>query len=240
MTRVAAHAEESPSVVKRYLPFIIIAVVALLTVGIATMFYRTRVQPAPAVAAASATVTPTPAEEKENETLHVRGPRSAPVTMEVYGDFQCPSCANASRVIKELEKEYDERVRVIFYQFPLAMHNHAVAAATAAEAASLQGKFWEMHDQLYQYQSIWSKVSDVNFFFEAYAEAIGLDVARFRADRQSPDVQQRVISQGEAGVARGVKNTPTIFVNGIEMRSGFTREKIKEAIGSALAAKGNS
>lgn len=237
---------------KRFLPFLIIAVLALLTVGIATAIYRAKMRPPTPAATTSVPVAPTPAagaaaanpvavatptpEEKEDPSLHVRGPRTAPVTVEVYGDFQCPSCGHAAGIMKELETQYHDQLRVIFYEFPLAMHNHAVEAAMAAEAAGLQGKFWEMHDQLYQYQGVWSKTSKVGFFFESYAEQIGLDVARFRADRQSQDVQQTVMAQGEAGVARGVKNTPTIFVNGTQFMGTFTKENLEEAVKTALAA----
>ncbi len=91
---------------------------------------------------------------------------------------------------------------------------------------SVQGKFWEMHDMLYQYQSVWSSATNVNYFFESYAESLGLDVARFRADRQSADVRAHVIEDGKGGEARGVKNTPTIFINGTELRSRFHQGKI--------------
>lgn len=241
---------------KRFLPFLIIAVVALLTVGIATAIYRAKMRPATPVAATPVPVAPTPAAgasaadavavatptpaEKEDPSLHVRGPRTAPVTVEVYGDFQCPSCGHSAGIMKELETQYHDQLRVIFYEFPLAMHNHAVEAAMAAEAAALQGKFWEMHDQLYQYQGVWTKTSNVGFFFDNYAEQIGLDVARFRADRKSPDVQQTVMAQGEAGVARGVKNTPTIFVNGTQFMGTFTKENLEEAVKKGLAAKKGS
>ncbi len=230
---------------KRFLPYFIIATVALLTVGIATTFYRIKTRPAPATAAAatpkvSATVAANAtgshrAGEAKNETgdRHIRGPRDAVVTMEVYGDFQCPACGLASHAIEELQKQYSDDMRVVFYEFPLAMHPHAMEAAMAAEAAGVQGKFWEMHDLLYQYQGVWSKVSDVSRFFENYAESIGLDVARFNADRQSADIRQRVMSQGEAGATRGVKNTPTIFINGDEVRAGFTRDSLQQAIEAA-------
>ena len=98
----------------------------------------------------------------------------------------------------------------------------------AAEAAAVQGKFWEMHDMLYQYQPVWSSATNVNYFFESYAESLGLDVARFRADRQSADVRAHVIEDGKGGEARGVKNTPTIFINGTELRTGFTKEKMQK------------
>ncbi len=136
--------------------------------------------------------------------------------------------------IGELEKQYEGRLRVVFHQFPLAMHNHAVEAALAAEAAGLQGHFWEMHDMLYQYQSAWSKFSTPGRLFSAYAESMGLDVAQFEADSKSPTLQARVIAEGDAGVARGVKNTPTIFINGREVRV-FSRDEIQKAIERALA-----
>ena len=223
---------------RRYLPFVIIAVVAFVTVGVATTLYRSKMHP---VTQPSAAVTPRPtvANEKEDESLHVRGPRNAPVTLEIYGDFQCPSCANAAAALGELEKQYGEQLRVIFREFPLAMHKHAVEAAMAAEAAGLQGHFWEMHDMLYKYQSVWSKASDVSRFFAAYAEAIGLDVGQFQIDAKSPAVQAGVMSEGDAGVARGVKNTPTIFINGRQIHT-FMPENLRAAIDAALAEKKKS
>ena len=165
---------------------------------------------------------------------------TAPVTIEIYGDFQCPSCAITSQAIDDLQKQYAGKLRVVFHEFPLAMHNHAVDAARAAEAAGLQGHFWEMHDMLYQYQHVWSKAADPAYFFGAYANSLGLDVERFRADLQSPEVQARVISDADAGAARGVKNTPTIFISGHEVKTLFTFEKLQELIEEALAAKKNS
>ena len=90
-------------------------------------------------------------------------------------------------MIDDLEKQYGEQLRVIFHEFPLAMHNHAMEAATAAEAAGLQGHFWEMHDMLYKYQSVWSNASNVSHFFSAYAESLGLDILRFQLDVKSPE-----------------------------------------------------
>lgn len=246
---------------RRAWPFVIIALVALVTVGIATAVYRVKTAPAPMTAAtpkpapvsrtaspaaaesASAetassepTTAPTAAaEEKEDASLHVRGPADAPVTLEIYGDFQCPSCATTSKAISALEKEYEGRVRVIFHEFPLAMHAHAAEAAMAAEAAGLQGRFWEMHDMLYQYQSSWSKFSDPGRLFAAYADSIGLDPVRFQLDARSSAIKARVMADGEAGAARGVKNTPTLFLNGREARNTFTQEQIKEAIDRVLA-----
>jgi len=218
---------------KRFLPFVIIAAVALLTVGIATAVYRVKTRSAPAAASGA---TPAPAEAPEDPLLHVRGPRNAPVTLEIYGDFQCPSCALVSQAIDELEKKYGDKLRVVFFEFPLEMHKHAMEAALAAEAAAVQGKFWEMHDMLYRYQHVWAEATTVNFFFESYAESIGLDVARFRADRNAPDVRARVMADGTKGESRGVKNTPTIFINGTQLRTSFSPEEMQSGIEKALAA----
>lgn len=218
---------------KRFLPFLIIAVVALVAAGTAALLYRVKTQPLPAPAASAAGAA-------EDPSLHARGPRNAPVTLEIYGDFQCPSCGTASHAIDELQKEHEGKIRVIFHEFPLEMHKHAAEAALAAEAAAIQGKFWEMHDMLYKYQSVWSRVGNAGYFFESYAELIRLDVARFRADRQSADVLARVIEDGKVGQTRGVKNTPTIFLNGTETKTAFTKDKLQEVIDAALAAKKGS
>jgi len=179
--------------------------------------------------------------DKTKETAaHVRGEADAPVTLEEFGDFQCPSCATVSGVISKLEQEYGPRLRVVFRQFPLAMHPHALEAALAAEAAGLQGRFWEMHDMLYQYQSVWSKASNVRPLFDAYAGALHLNVERFREDSNSNEVKTRVVLEGEDGVSRGVKNTPTLFVNGQVVRAAFTAERLREAIDAALIGQKSS
>src|SRR5262249_43039333 len=138
--------------VKRLLPFLIIVMVGLLTFGIAAAVYREKMKPVPTSQAGTPGATTstlaansTPAEQSEDPKLHVRGPSNAPLTLEIYGDFQCPACATASRVVDELQREYQGKMRVIFHEYPLEMHRHAKEAAMAAEAAGLQGKFWEMH-----------------------------------------------------------------------------------------------
>ena len=136
---------------KRYLPFLIVAVVALVTFGAGLMLYRAKVLPEP-----------TGAKDSETSALHMRGNAKAPITLEEFGDFECPPCAIMSPAIHQLEKDYGAKLRVIFRHFPLAMHKHAREAAIASEAAHLQGKFWEMHDLLYKEQAAWSKAADVH------------------------------------------------------------------------------
>ncbi|MEO6870806.1 MAG: thioredoxin domain-containing protein [Chthoniobacterales bacterium] len=237
---------------KRYLPLLIILVVALITAGAATLLYRSKMgappaptTSAPASASASASVSgsasPTSIPpQPDDELAHVRGPANAPVTIEIYGDFQCPACGIATKNLDEVAKDYDGKIRMIFHEFPLAMHAHAVEAAMAAEAAGVQGQFWPMHDMLYQYQSIWSKSTNPARFFVTYAQSLGMNPDQFESDQHSDVLKGRIMTQGDAGVKRGVKNTPTIFINGVQFRGEFSKEVFKSAIDAALAAKGKS
>ena len=215
---------------KRYLPFVVIAAVAVLTVGAGALFYRAKQG-----AVASGGVTRPSTNETGAEPLHVRGQLGAPVTLEEFGDFECPSCATAAEVVSKLEQDYGPRLRVVWRNFPLEMHAHAMEAALAAEAAGLQGRFWEMHDLLYKNQAVWTKALDVHPFFSMYARSLHLDVERFARDSTSDEVKVRVVSNRDDGVSRGVKNTPTLFINRHEVRPPFSSERLHEAIDGALA-----
>jgi protein-disulfide isomerase len=133
---------------------------------------------------------------------------------EEFADLQCPPCGNLSVLLKKLDQEYGGRVRVVFRQFPLDMHKHAVPAALASEAAALQGRFWEMTEHLFKNQSAWSKATDVQPIFEQYAQAIGLDVAKYKADLAQPEkLQSRIDADVARGKAMNVSATPTLFLN---------------------------
>ncbi|MEP6938034.1 MAG: thioredoxin domain-containing protein [Chthoniobacterales bacterium] len=220
---------------KRYLPFILIVLVAAITGGAGTMLLRAKQR-----VLANAGGLRTPSGNVQIKPLHVSGPASAPVTIEEFGDFQCPSCANTSSTIRELAKDYGGRLRVVFWHFPLALHRHGREAALAAEAASLQGRFWEMHDALYENQSSWSRSPDVGPLFNEYAVKAGLNVARFRKDMDSPEVAARVDQERNYGTSRGVQRTPTLFIKDQEFPPPFTPERLRERIDAALAAAKSS
>jgi Na+:H+ antiporter, NhaA family len=196
----------SSKAIKSSLPFVIIGVVAALTIAIGAMLYRAK-----RVAAVTTSKKPTIAEA--TDSLHARGSADAPVTLEEFGDFQCPPCARLAGPLQEIEKDYGTRLRVIFRNFPFAIHEHAREAAYAAEAAGLQGHFWEMHDLLYREQANWSKTKDVQLLFTSYAGMLGLNLDRFQNDMSSEKVKEKVESDKNRGDALGVKNTPTIFIN---------------------------
>jgi len=193
---------------KRYLPFIIVVVVALVTLATGTVLYRAK-RPAVLTIPKSAPVSGSGAAD----SIHIRGPASAPVTLEEFGDFQCPPCGKLSDPINQLEREYRPRLRVIFRHFPLPIHAHAREAALASEAAGLQGRFWEMHDLLYREQSVWSQAGDVGPLFNSYAGMLRLNVDRFKKDMESEQVEEHVASDQKHGAALGVSTTPTVFLN---------------------------
>jgi len=193
---------------KRYLPFVIIAAVALATLVSGAMLYRAKRLPALAIPENSTT-----SAMGGTEMVHVRGRADAPVTLVEFGDFQCPPCATLADPINKFEREYASRLRVVFRHLPLANHQHAREAALASEAAGLQGRFWEMHDLLYREQSVWSKAPDVRVLFNAYAGMLGLNIDRFRKDMESEQAKARVRSDEHQAAALGLANTPTIFIN---------------------------
>jgi protein-disulfide isomerase len=165
------------------------------------------------------------------------GPNDAPVTLEEFGDFECPPCGALHPDLKKIEQEYGSRVRIIFREFPLVpTHQHALAAARAAEAAGMQDKFWEMHDLIYETQRTWHEAFDVRPIFEDYARRIGLNLDKFRKDQASEVVEQRIFLDGKRAHALGVKGTPTVFMNGREIPfESLAPEKLRALINAELA-----
>jgi protein-disulfide isomerase len=166
----------------------------------------------------------------------MRGNPKASVTLEEFGDFECPPCSHLAGVIKEVEHDLGDRLRVIFRHFPLEIHAHAREAAYASEAAGLQGRFWEMHDLLYKEQAGWTKATDVRKVFIGYAGVLGLDMDRFAQDVKSEQAKDRVDSDAQRGRALGVKNTPTVFINNTELPfASFNPAGIRAAIDHSTA-----
>lgn len=135
------------------------------------------------------------------------------VTVTEFGDYQCPACATAHPPVKEFIKLYQGKVSFVFRHFPLAAHANAQSAAQAAEAAALQGKFWEMHDLLYTKQAEWSDSKNAQAIFAGYAQTLGLDLSRFAKDKDSSFVADRIKRDTDDGAAAQVNATPTFFIN---------------------------
>lgn len=142
------------------------------------------------------------------ERDHIQGPADAPVTLVEYGDFECPDCGRAYPIVKEIQRRMGEQLRFVYRHYPLPQHPHAVHAAEAAEAAGAQGKFWEMHDTLFEHQRA---LEDEHLL--QYAQQLGLDVKRFERELKSHTYEERIAEDVESGDISGVFGTPTFYIN---------------------------
>lgn len=170
---------------------------------------------------------------------HMRGDPNAPVMIEEFADFQCPPCRSLYPELKMIEAEYGTRLRVIFRHFPLeSIHRNAVAASMASEAAALQGRFWEMHDRLYETQAEWSEASDAEArqLFTRYARDLGLDVERFASDINGTGGRERIRLDQQRGESIDIPGTPTLFINGRQVPSAsMMPEGIRRIINATLS-----
>ena len=162
---------------------------------------------------------------------HIQGPADAPVTLVEYGDYECPYCGAAYPIVKEVQARMGERLRFVFRNFPITTsHPHAEQAAEAAEAAGGQGRFWEMHDVLYENQR---HLEDENL--RAYAEELRLDVELFGKELAEHVHAPRVREDFMSGVRSGVNGTPTFFINGARHDDSYELETLLAALERAAA-----
>lgn len=151
---------------------------------------------------------------------HVFGQPKSKVTLIEYGDYQCPGCGSAYPIIKSLTEKYQGQLTFVFRNFPLtSIHPNARVAAAAAEAAGLQGKYWEMHNKLYENQSDWNQLSvdQRNNYFYNLASQLGLKTDQFKSDFESRAVNQKITYDQALGKKDNVQGTPTFFLNGKEL-----------------------
>jgi formate-nitrite transporter family protein len=140
---------------------------------------------------------------------HIQGGQDAPITLVEFGDFECPACGAAYPAVKEVQQRLGDRLRFVFRNYPLEQHPHAEHAAEAAEAAGAQGKFWQMHDYLFEHQDA---LGDRQLVEDA--RAVGLDTSRFVSDLEQGTYTGQVEEDMESGDQSGVAGTPTFFING--------------------------
>ena|SRR5436190_1453269 len=157
---------------------------------------------------------------------HVRGPEDAPYTLVEYGDYECPDCGHLYVILRDLQKDIASRLRIVFRHYPLSgIHRHAQEAAEAAEAAGAQGKFWEMHNLLFErQQALQTKL------LIRYAEELNLDVERFRDELKAGRYSQRVRADFLAGVQNGVYGTPGLFLNGVRYDGDWGKESLRSLL----------
>ena len=165
---------------------------------------------------------------------HAWGNPAAAIELVEYGDFQCPYCGRAYPIVKELKAELKDHIKFIFRNFPLTkIHSQAKQAALAAEAAGLQGKFWEMHDLIFENQKHLNNNALIR-----YAESIGLTIDEFRNDILRADLSEKVDAHFMSGLRSGVNATPTFFINGQRYEGSWEYDSfstyLKGMVGSAL------
>jgi protein-disulfide isomerase len=219
---------------KKYRPFLIIAIVFIAAVvGAAFLFRSSRNKD-------SFTTTPTnspslPSGAKPDRKL----PAGVVVTLEEFGDYQCPPCGALHPALKSLKQEFGPNLNFVFRNLPLTMiHKNALAAAQAAEAARVQNRFWEMHDLLYESQDLWKDDINPRTIFLKFASDLGLDGARFGRDMDDKQVQMRIEADKDAAAQLGVTGTPTILIEGRQLRpEATTADGIRKGIELMMARK---
>jgi protein-disulfide isomerase len=161
-----------------------------------------------------------------NSGDNIKGRENAPITLVEYGDFECPYCKLAYPIVKEIQKIEGDNLKFVFRNFPLSeIHSHAVHAACAAEAAAKQGKFWEMHDLLFENQEA---LEDQDLI--TYAKNLNLNIQQLKKDMTSEGIIKKVKSDFMGGVRSGVNGTPTFFINGIRFNGPCKLDLLLKAI----------
>ena len=157
---------------------------------------------------------------------HILGPIDAPIALVEYGDYECPYCGEAYPIVKAIQEQLDGRLCFVFRNFPLSnMHPYAEHAAEAAEAAGAQGKFWEMHDMLFENQDALHDEA-----LAQYAESLGLDAGRLLGEVLNGTHSARVREDFRSGARGGVNGTPTFFINGVRYAGAFDADTLIAAL----------
>ncbi|HTP56953.1 MAG TPA: thioredoxin domain-containing protein [Candidatus Paceibacterota bacterium] len=201
--------------------------VVIILAGVGWLMYR-----------AAGTTSPTPSgvlAVPVSASDIITGPASASITLLEYADFQCPACAAYSPVVTQLlqDPQVAGKVRFVYRYFPLRdIHPNAQLSAQAAQAAALQGKFWQMHDRLFDQQDAWAGLSSdgARAKFVQYAQDLGLDMTKFNADIDSDAVKAVVNADYDSAIASGVNETPTFFVNGTVLAQPSSLDQFKQEI----------
>ena len=165
-----------------------------------------------------------------NDNENIKGDKEAKATLIEYSDFQCPACGSYYPILKKVSEDLGAQVKFAYRHFPLPQHKNAKLAATVAEAAGKQGKFWEMHDLIFQNQSDWSEDKNAAVIFAKYAQDLQLDLAKFQTDIADEEIKAKIENDYKSGVKAGVNSTPSFFLNGKKINNPRNYDEFKNAI----------
>ncbi len=161
----------------------------------------------------------------------IRGPKEAKAILVEYSDFQCSACQYYYYILKKLENDFPQQLQIAYRYFPLEqIHKYAKLSAQAAESAGKQGKFWEMHDLLFERQNEWSVSPDAESNFIIYAQTLNLDISKFRSNLISEDTEDRIREDTLSAYEMKLAGTPTFFLNGKQISSPRDYEEFKEIV----------
>ena len=164
-----------------------------------------------------------------------KGNKDAKITLVEYSDFQCPACATYQTMTKQLFSEFQNDIAFTYRHFPLrTIHKNADLAAQAAEAAGLQGKFWEMHDIIFENQTEWAGNKDPMNNFIKYAQALEINIEQFKTDINSKTVKEKVEKDYQDSISLGLNSTPTFFLNGEKLQNPANYDEFKTLIQAAI------
>lgn len=213
---------------RKFIIGIIVATLAILGVGI---FFVSREAPSK-----NSTSVSSGELLKVAEDDWVKGNKEAKVTLIEYSDFQCPACGAYYPIVKQLNHEIGDKIVFAYRHFPLRQaHPNAELAAQAAEAAGRQGKFWEMHDMLFENQKEWSNQSSPKETIGKYAQSLNFDIERFKSDLDSKEVKGKVNNDYQSGIKARVNSTPTFFLNGNKLDNPRNYEEFKDLIQKVIS-----
>ncbi|HEY8184470.1 MAG TPA: thioredoxin domain-containing protein [Pyrinomonadaceae bacterium] len=218
---------------QKYLPLLIIATLLVVAVVGGSLYLR-RGQNSDSFNAPS---TPQAGTEKQQKL-----PADGVVTLEEFGDYQCPPCGALHPTLKKLKQESGSSLNFVFRNLPLtSIHKNALTAAQAAEAARIQNRFWEMHDFLYENQDLWKDDINPKTIFLKFAADLGLDTARFDSDMDDKQVKLRIEADQTAAAELGINGTPTVLIDGQQLRpEATTPEGIRKGIEYLMTHKGSA
>ena len=165
----------------------------------------------------------------------VEGNATSSVLIIEYSDFECPACRTYYPILKELMVEFKDKVALVYRDFPLTeIHANAEPAARAAQAAGKQGKFWEMHDLLFEKQDEWAKTVNVGPLFESYVALLGISTEQFKTDWSSKEIRDFVRAERSSAIRLGLQGTPSFFINGKQIQNPSSVDAFKTIINDAI------
>jgi protein-disulfide isomerase len=183
----------------------------------------------------------TPSSSSSKPSQHIEGQGKDGVTLVEYGDYECPFCGQYFPTVKQITSEYNTQITFQFRNFPLvSIHQNAFAGARAAEAASLMGQFWQMHDLLYENQNQWVSAPDPTVYFNQYAQQLGLNLTTFKQDYGSDQVNNVINADMAVGNQMGIDATPTFYLDGKQIQVADQVSSFESLINAAIAQKTGS